>query len=354
MKKLVVLFFICTVALFSCKQEKPAAEEPNPESLRQDIKATEVLTAESQYKAFELRVNSSGVIESENELKITFQASGFLDRLLIHNGQRVKKGDLLAELDNDKEVLNLEKAKLALEKAEVAYESEVISRTADFTPKIKNTLELNSGIKSARVSLKEAELGLANTKVIAPISGMISQIEEKQGNIVSSGKELATIYDPSRLALEGKILETDFKHMAIGLKADIYPLSFPDQAFQATLTEINPRVDENGMITVKLTLDQTKGLLPGMNANAVIRVPKSQNIIVPREALVMKSGRPVVFTISEGLAKWNYVETGLDNGVDLEITKGLEAGSTVIISNNLQLAHDAKVKATSSELQGQK
>ena len=193
-----------------------------------------------------------------------------------------------------------------------------------------------------------ARINLENTKVLAPISGVLAEIEQKQGNVVSSGEELGIIYDPDNLEMTGKILETDFKFIQKGLKADIFPLSFPDQSFSATVVEYNPKVDENGMITVKLRLDQTKGLLPGMNANAVIRVPQQENIIVPREALVMKSGKPVVFTYEGGLAKWKYVELGLDNGVDLEIKAGLEDGSTVIISNNLQLAHDAKVSNAST------
>lgn len=350
MRKSVLLFFISTVVVFGCKQQKSAVEEPDIASLRQEIKATQVLTAPAEYRAFEFRINSSGIIESKNELKITFQAGGYLEQLLIHNGQRVKKGQLLAQLENEKEKLNLQKAKLAIEKAQVAYESDSLSRSNNFSPRVKRTLELNSGLVTSKVSLQEAELNLANTKVVSPISGIISEVNEKQGNLVSGGATLALIYDPDKLVLEGKVLETDFRHLKTGLKADIYPLSFPEKAFEATLTEINPRVDENGMITLKLTLDETNGLLPGMSANAVIKVPQSENVIVPREALVMKSGRPVVFTLSNGLAKWNYVELGLDNGVDLEITKGVEAGSTVIISNNLQLAHDAKVAVQNSEL----
>jgi uncharacterized protein YaiI (UPF0178 family) len=84
-----------------------------------------------------------------------------------------------------------------------------------------------------------------------------------------------------------------------------------------------------------------------MTANAVIRSPQSENILVPREAIVMKSGKPVVFTYEDGIAKWNYVETGLDNGVDVEITSGLNDGSEVIITNNIQLAHEAQVSRTS-------
>jgi RND family efflux transporter MFP subunit len=339
------LFAISTVLIFlmSCKQQKNTVEEPDVESLRQEIKPTEVMIAPAEYRPFEFRVNSSGVITSENELKVTFQTSGYLEKLMVRNGQRVRKGQLIAELQNDREELALEKATIALAKAQVDFEFDSISRGNSKDPVVDKNLRLQTGLRSAQVTVKEAEFNLKNTFVYAPINGVMAEIEEKQGNSVTAGKELGVIYDPNNLILTGKILETDFKFIRIGLQADIFPLSFRDKAFRAKVVEFNPKVDENGMVEVKMKLEETAGLLPGMNANAIIRVPQDENIIVPREALVIKSGKPVVFTYENGLAKWKYVELGLDNGVDLEIKSGIEAGSQVIISNNMQLAHDARV-----------
>lgn len=342
------LFVISTAALLlmSCKQQKEPVEEPDVESLRQEIKPTEVDIALATYRPFEFRVNSSGTIDSENELKVTFQASGYLEKLKVGNGKRVNKGQLIAELQNDKEELAKEKAEVALEKARIDFQYDSISRGNSKDPVVDRNLRLQTGLKSAEISVKEALFNLKNTFIYAPISGVMAEIEEKQGNLISAGKELGVIYDPDNLILVGKILETDFKHISIGLAVDIFPLSFKDKAFEARVVEFNPKVDDNGMVEVKMKLNETEGLLPGMNANAVIRVPQKQNVIVPREALVIKSGKPVVFTYENGLAKWHYVELGLDNGVDLEILDGLEPNSQVIISNNMQLAHDARVSAS--------
>lgn len=80
-----------------------------------------------------------------------------------------------------------------------------------------------------------------------------------------------------------------------------------------------------------------------MNCSVTINLPSGNTLIVPREALVMRSDRPVVFTLVNDKAKWNYVTVGRTNGKDVEITGGLKAGEQVITSNNLQLAHDAPV-----------
>lgn len=338
---------VCSVLLVilisACKPQKATFEEPDVESLRKDVKPTQVTTAIAAYRPFEFLINSSGIISSENELKVTFQSSGYLEKLSIRNGNQVLKDQVLARLENDVQEFALEKAQLTFEKAYITFKNDSLGRTGNINDIVLNTLELNSGLKDARISLQEARLNLENTIIKSPISGIVAELKEKQGHVISSGNELCVVYDPQNLLLTAKVLESDFKHIKLGLIADIYPLSFKDQNYQARIFEINPKVDENGMVELKLKINNPKGLLPGMNANAIIRVPQSKNVIVPREALVIKSGRSVVFTYENGLAKWKYVEVGLDNGVDLEILEGIEAGEQVIISDNLQLAHDARV-----------
>lgn len=328
--------------LSGCTKPKEKIEEPDVQSLRSQVKPTEVRTAMARFQTFEFRINATGTLASANELKVTFEGSGYLEKLNLKNGQMVKAGQLLAELENTGEEFAKQKAQLAYDKAKLKFQSDSLGYSA-LTAAANTNLELSSGLKDARINLREAEINLQKTIVKAPISGRVAELEGKQGNAVSAGQTLCVIYAPNQLVLTAKILESDYGRIKLGLKADIFPLAFKDRVFQATLVEINPKVDENGMVEVKLQLDETDGLLPGMNANAVIRAPQSENVLVPREAVVMKSGRPVVFSYVDGIAKWNYVETGLDNGVDLEITSGISDGAEVIITNNIQLANDAQI-----------
>lgn len=339
------LFFLLLITcVFSCKTEKVETEDPDIQSLRKDIKPTNVSVATAQYRPFEFLINSSGTIASGNELKITFQGGGYLEELSIKNGQMVKKGQVIGQLENDQLEFALEKAQISLDDAKVKYEDAALTYGDRITPTQVKNLEVKNGLTTARINLKEAEMNLQNSIITAPISGIIAELEEKKGNIISAGSKLAAIYEPKNLTLSAKVLESDFKHIEIGLKAEIYTLSFRNKIFDSFVSEINPKVDEYGMVEIKLQLRDTEGLLPGMSANAVIRVPQSNNIIVPREALVIKSGRQVVFTMENGLAQWKYVEVGLDNGVDIEILSGLEDGDQVIISDNLlQIGHEARV-----------
>jgi RND family efflux transporter MFP subunit len=205
-------------------------------------------------------------------------------------------------------------------------------------------LKSKSGLFSAEIDLKEAELEIEKSTVKAPISGRVADLKIKKGSLVSNGEDFMEIINTNTLELKVKVLESDINLISIGQKAEVYPVSGSKMEVTGTVRSINPKVDENGLVQVSLLVSGSKGLLPGMNARAIIRAPQSNSIVVPKQALVYRSSRAVVFTIENNESKWNYVEVGKDNGKEVEILSGIEANSTVITTNNLQLAHQAPIQ----------
>lgn len=188
-----------------------------------------------------------------------------------------------------------------------------------------------------------------NAQVIAPFNGLIANVLVHSGQTVKSGQEMFRIYDPNELFLTIKVLESDLSLIKLGFVAQIFPLSFEKEHYSATVASINPYVEETGMIVVLLRVDNAHGpagnrLFPGMNCTATISIPCPSSIVVPKEAIVNRSGRSVVFTVLENKAVWNYVTTGRDNGKEIEILSGVTKNERVIISNNLQLSHNTSVK----------
>lgn len=348
MKRL-FLISTCFLLCLACKEQKEEIEQVDQESLRKQVQPTEVKVATAEYRPFEFLVNATGTIESEYELEIIFETSGYLEKLSIENGQRVKKGQVIGQLQNEKEKFAIEKAQAAYNKALVQYTDDSLGYSKHNEVMLRN-LSLKSGLVDAEINLREAQINLENTIIKAPSDGIIVDLELKEGSLVSAGKVLCSIYDGKNLTLTAKILEPDFGFVKTGLIADVFPLARRDQSFVAKVSEINPRVDEFGMIQIELKLNQTDGLLPGMNANAIVRVPQALHIIVPREAVVIKQGKSVIFTVVNGLSQWKYVEIGLDNGTDVEVLDGLQDGDQVVLTNNIQLAHEAKVSIASEDL----
>ena len=114
-------------------------------------------------------------------------------------------------------------------------------------------------------------------------------------------------------------------------------------SFEGSVSEINPLVDLNGMVKVKAVVNGQGKLFSGMNVRVSVRRSLGQQLVIPKTAVVLRSGKQVVFTLQEGKAMWNYVHTGLENKSQKGIEEGLLEGDTIIVTGNLNLAHEAAV-----------
>lgn len=352
MKNATRLLFACLLTFaFSCKEETEKVEEAPTESFRNEVAATEVRTASAERKSFDYLINATGKLEAASEVIAVIEQAGYILELPIKEGQSVTKGQVIAKLDDTQAKFNLEKASISLRNTLAEYESMKLGFGSLFESEdeerkaiIEEQLKAKSGVFMAEVEVKEAELALARCEVKAPISGKVADLKFRAGSLVGASAELCEILGNDGLVLRVKVLESDIGLISPNQKAEIFPVSNTQQAMVGSVIGINPRVDENGLVQVSLALASAKNLLPGMNARAIIRAPQNNSLVVPKAALVYRSGRAVVFTIENNESKWNYVEVGKDNGEEVEILEGIEAGSTVITTNNLQLAHQAPVQ----------
>lgn len=323
---------------------------------------TEVVTATATTKNFEYRIQTNGKLESLAEQVITCPMGGNLLVCHARNGVAFEAGKVIAQLETTPLNYRLERARLAKFNSEKEYESQLLGygnllkdKSNEQTTAIQRKLKISTGLAGAEQEIKEAEYDLSRAIIKAPFYGMLADVKIQQGQEVKAGQELFRIYDPHNLLLKVKVLEADIPLLKTGALAEITPVSAISTPFKASVFEINPYVDENGLVTVKLKIvnrlnhsvhsdNINPPLFPGMNCTAVIRIAASKSLVVPREALVMRNGKAVIFSLEDGKAKWNYVVTDRDNGKEITIKEGLKPGVKVIIGNNLQLAHDAPVK----------
>jgi membrane fusion protein, multidrug efflux system len=314
--------------------------------------ATTVTTRPSVLKKFDYIIQANGKIKSLKEQVITADITG---RLLICNaktGGSFSSGSIILKYETTAMEHRLQRALLQQFNNQREYESQLLGyenlikdKTEAEADDIRQKLRISSGLAGAEQEIKEATYELTRAAVKAPFAGVLADVKVQQGQLVRIGEELYKIYDPRSQMLEVKILEADISLLNKSITADITPVSGSSPLCRAALYEINPYVDENGMVTVRLRiLNSSAQLFPGMNCTVVIKIPMTAALLVPKEAVVMRDGKPVVFTLEAGKAKWNYVTTGRENGKEVEVLSGLSAGQVVITSNNLQLGNDAPVK----------
>lgn len=346
-----IFFALLALSIFSCEKDEENVEEAPTESFRNEVAATEVNVALAEVKSFDYLINAIGKLEASSQVTAVIEQAGFLVELNVREGQSVTKGEVIARLDPTEAQLRLDKAQIALRNANAEYESmkmgyETIFESGDEERKntIDEQLKAKSGVFMAEVELKEAQLNRDRCELKAPISGKIADLKFKEGSLVGASQELCEILGSNQLILKVKVLESDISLISANQKAEVFSISNSQNSIEGRVIGINPKVDENGLVQVSVSINSQKNLLPGMNARAIIRAPQNNSLVVPKDALVYRSGRAVVFTIENNESKWNYVEIGKDNGEEVEILEGIEPNSTVITSNNLQLAHQAPVQ----------
>ncbi|MDX2303370.1 MAG: efflux RND transporter periplasmic adaptor subunit [Microscillaceae bacterium] len=353
MKNCIDLIFILLGVVWllpGCAGKTTANLDTNTPQSSAEIEITQVNTVSSTKKTFYYYIQATGKIASKAQSKLQFRQNGFLEKIYVSTGQKVVPGQLIAQLDKTALDIALQKAIQQVNARKVAYQDLLIQHKmnlkdeTEIDPKLREYFRTDSGLAEAELLLKEAQLALSYATLHAPIGGVIADLKFKPYNQISTTDVLCLVYADNDLELTIEVLESEVTLLQKGLKASIKPISKSTVEYAAVVSEINPYVTENALVQIKLKLLQTQGLLPGMNASAEIAIPQKPALVVPKSAIVVRSGKKVVFTEEKGLAKWNYVETGLENETEIEIVKGLDPGKKVIINHNLQLDHDSPVK----------
>lgn len=337
---LIVLIWAC-----SGKQE---VIETDPLQLRSEVPPTEVQTVPARKLPFEYLIHTTGKIQALTDIETQAQTGGIVEKVWVTNGEQVNAGQTLITLINTQQTLARDKARLLLQEREIVYQDALLGYTKKDSIKLKQAhenLKISSGLAAAEIAYKEAQLAWEQTFIKSPLNGVISNLEVHAGSLLAANQTICRIHSARDLLVATELLEADALLLKPGMEAEVKTLGNDHADITAKVFRINPRVDEkDNLVKVLLKLNETTRLLPGMTAQVIIKVPHNMVIVVPREAVVVRSGRQVVFTAENGLAKWNYVTAGRENGKEVEIVEGLKEGQQVIITNNLQLAHDAVVK----------
>ena len=338
------LFFVLLIFI-SCK-EKINFNKENLELVKNDKNKVKAHLLANIIFLDKTMVNGKVISLEKNQLY--FKSTNKLSSINIKNGKKVSKGQLLASLENSLLKNNVEKAKIELQKTKNKLAEEKINYGQEnITPVILKNLEIKSGVLAAKNNLEKSQIEYEQTILKAPFSGVIANLEKKQGDFITSSDVFCTIINPNTLEVSFSVLENEFDFVSKGQALEIQSFANKDTKFVGIISEVNPIVDKNGLIKIKAKVtSKNTGLLDGMNVKVFINKPLKDVLVIPKEALVLRSNREVVFTVENGLAKWNYVELAGENNDSYAIKKGLKISDTLIVSGNLNLSHDAKVNAT--------
>lgn len=210
--------------------------------------------------------------------------------------------------------------------------------------------DMDDQLQSASESLRSAELSMESTQdqldnytVTSPISGTIVDKNYKAGDTVESGKQLCTIYDLSYLEMTLNIDELDISDLAVGQSVRVTADAVEGREYEGVVTKVSVAGTTSGGTTsypVTVRIDETDGLLPGMNVNAEIVIAEASDVLsVPNEAVerggmvLVTADSPSAANAAEREAPDGYayisVETGVSDDDYVEIRSGLQSGDVV-------------------------
>jgi membrane fusion protein, multidrug efflux system len=300
-----------------------------------------------------MSVGAPGEVASTQRATVRAQVSGQVRAVRVSENQAVSSSALLIEIDRTEMQLALDEAQARLRQAEVSYKETTLDDARIEDPRARaerdTAARARSGLDGAVVAVQRAELNLARTRIIAPFSGRIAD--------VNVGDELLTIQSMDPVHVEAKVGEAQISYLAVGRTARVTFSAFAGEEFEGRIVTINPVVElpaRTARVTVSVSNPRGR-ILPGMYAYVTLPAERfADNILVPREAIIERDRRTLVFVFEGdgdvGRAKWRYVNTGRANDRYVTIVRDgpeegmVEPGEIVLVDGHYTLQHDIPVR----------
>lgn len=335
--------------------------------------ATATLTSPSQADAV---LTASGYVVARRKAAVASKGTGTLVYLAVEEGDRVKKGQVIARLD-DSDVMatlrrareNLRVAEADLDEARKNYERmrAVIEKRAvsqaDYDAAEARYKRVVSTIEAAKYGVREAEVAVENTRIIAPFDGTVLKKNADVGEIVaplagaaSSKAAVVTIADMSSLEVDADVSEANITRVAAEQNCEITLDAYPQHRYPGYVSNIVPTADRaKATVMVKIKFKEyDQRVLPEMGAKVTFLAPGTRAdamtvkplLTVPAAAVAARDGRAVVFQVKENRAVEMPVTTGRRIGNAIEITGGLKEGDRVISKADDRLKNGTKVSSS--------
>lgn len=351
MKKYTELLFclsiILTLAACSSKPKAAKAEQVHTKLAEEQ---TQVKAVKLVRTAFAQEILANGIVAASHKSDLYFQTNEVVTHVFVKNGERVVKGQKIAQLDLFKLNNALQQASDNLEKSKLELQNVLIGQgyslkdSAQVPKDIMRIAKTRSNFENSRIQHEMSAYNLKNAVLYSPFNGVVANLFGKEQNQSTNGQPFCTIIDNTAPEVIFQVLESELALISTGDNVVVSPFSVADYNAGGKIVEINPVVDKNGMVRVKAAVQSLANkLYDGMNVNVRIQKTMPNQLVIPKKALVLRSNRQVIFTLRDGLAVWNYVKTGLENATGFIITEGLTEGDNVIYYGNLNLAHETPV-----------
>ncbi|NMC41091.1 MAG: efflux RND transporter periplasmic adaptor subunit [Bacteroidales bacterium] len=290
-------------------------------------------------------VNSTGTLRPDEEVDLSFETSGKIVGINFQEGTRVKKGDLLAKINDKPLQAQLEKltAQKRLAELKEFRQRNLLDRDAISQESYD---QIQTEVQTLQADINLVKARISETELRAPFDGIIGLRYISEGAYATPSTKIARLLKISPIKVEFSIPERYAPEIKIG-----YPITFKvdgfSNSFNASVYAIDPKIDLNTRtIVLRALYPNTKEeLKPGRYAGIAMTLSQVENAIaIPSEALIAEIEGEKVFIYRSGRARSVKVNIGLRTESQIQVTSGLKFGDTILVTGILQLREGLPVQ----------
>ncbi|MBY0400431.1 efflux RND transporter periplasmic adaptor subunit [Myxococcota bacterium] len=303
---------------------------------------------------FSDRLEAIGTAYANESVEITARVTKTVDRVLFEDGQAIRAGETLIELESTEEIAQLAQARANQSDAKLRFD-----RVADLaksgTESQSRYDEVRTALDAANARVEEIEARLADLRIRAPFSGMLGLREVSPGTLVKPGDRITTLDDVDRIKLDFSVPETFLSLLTPGLPVRTQNAAFPGREFKGQVTAVDSRIDaDTRAVRVRAEIENMDhAIRPGMLLSLVLEANPGKSLALAEQALVPTGSKQFVVVL-DGENKPTRVEVEIGRRVPglVEIRKGLTKESRVVIDGATLIPPGGMVEVLREETPG--
>ncbi|OAB76086.1 efflux RND transporter periplasmic adaptor subunit [Cochleicola gelatinilyticus] len=344
----VILIGIVGYTLFSNKKEMNEKAAAVPEEF-----AIPVQTATVGAKTISNGLVATGEFAGWEEVTLVAESQGSIQYLKVEEGQKIKKGQVIAKVDAVSLSSQLSSAQSAYSKAEkdvARYE-----RLLEVGAVSQSALEdIRIQKENAQANIAQINQQLSFTTVKSPIDGVVNKLMVEETSFVMPGNNIAEIVQIDRLKIIVNVAEDNLSKLREGqevsIKSDVYPL----KTFKGKVSTISVKADASRKFQVTIEVANTEdnllraGLFAEVNFDA-LKTNEQEAMVIPREAIVGSLQNPSVYLVNnDSTVSLQKIKAGAVINGDVIVLSGLQNGQQIVTKGIINLTNDTKVKITNN------
>ncbi|CCV16131.1 efflux RND transporter periplasmic adaptor subunit [Mesorhizobium sp. STM 4661] len=296
------------------------------------------------------RLQAIGTGRANASVTVNPYSSGRIVEFLVKSGARIEKGEIIATLDSDTEVIAQNRAKLALQDAQAKL-NRVKSLRASNAATAVAVADAEVVLANAKLALSDAELALQRRSIVAPISGTVGILPISAGNYVTGQSAIATLDDRSSILVDFWVPERFAAAVKVGAQLSATPIANPNMSYTGTVSAIDNHIDENSRtLLVKATIaNPADSLRAGMSFQITMKFPGDSYPAVSPLAIQWGSDGAYVWAIEDGKAKRVAVRVIQRNTETVLIDAPIVSGDMVVTEGTQSVSEGGEVRIAGEE-----